>query len=432
MFRLHVHRGLHTLPAQTGVVVRGWSWLALADLVGIFVAVFVMQWRVDDIQDVTKANAFSITLVATSLLVWLIGYISQRELPGRFDGRFYTLITPLVAASMALVVLASMRMFYSGTSLLIFVVVWTVWMGLGRYIHTRKAPVLQLLCPTGSGIVEDLNDLKHVKVTQLQNPPRTLQDWDAVIVDPRLNYNQEWVNWLTHASLVGVPTISAPLVVEKLSGMIPTNMLEGAWADEVFKVYTPYRHFKRFFDVAAVLLSLPILLPTALMVALVVWADGGRPILFKQWRIGKEGKPFLIWKFRTMRRDSERAGAQFATKDDARITRTGMFLRKYRLDELPQFWNVLKGDMSIIGPRPEQDKFAREFAQTIPLYSLRHSVLPGITGWAQVRHGYAANVDETHQKLRHDLYYVKNLSLLLDLEVVVLTIRTIFTGFGSR
>lgn len=430
MFRLHMHRALHTIPVNLGRPTRGISWLILADLIGLILSSFAVRWELD--QGTIKNTAFMLTLLGTSATTWLIMYISQRELPGRFDGRFYMMGTPLVSAMLTLVILASTRMFYSGSALLMFVLVWTVMMAAGRIVYTRLSPPMQLLCPAGSAIGNDIGELKGVRVSQLQDPPRTLQNWDAVIVDPRVDYNQEWLNWLTHANMVGVPTISAPTVVEKLSGMIPTEMLEGAWANEVFQVNTPYRWVKRLFDISAVILLLPALLPLAALVALVVKLDSPGPVLFRQVRVGIGGKAFVMWKFRTMRTDSEIKGAQFAVQGDKRVTRTGAFLRKFRLDELPQFFNVFKGDMSVIGPRPEQFTFAQNFSESIPLYHLRHSVLPGITGWAQVRHGYAAGEDETNHKLRYDLYYVKNLSLMLDLEVVLRTIRTILTGFGAR
>src|SRR5690606_3487559 len=137
-------------------------------------------------------------------------------------------------------------------------------------------------------------------------------------------------------------------------------------------------------------------------------------------------------KFRTMRPDAEARGSAFASDGDPRVTRVGRFLRKFRVDELPQFWNVLKGNMSIIGPRPEQASFVEEFERMIPLYRLRHNVAPGITGWAQVRQGYAADVDSSVEKLRHDFWYIKNFSIWTDLRVVLLTVLTMFSGFGSR
>src|SRR5690606_3939710 len=143
-------------------------------------------------------------------------------------------------------------------------------------------------------------------------------------------------------------------------------------------------------------------------------------------------KPFKMVKFRSMRVDAERSGPQFASIDDSRVTRVGRFMRKYRLDEIPQLWNVLRGEMSLIGPRPEQLAFARRFENEVPFYSWRHLVKPGVTGWAQIQDGYAAGLEDTRRKLEYDLYYVKHLSFWLDLSIVVRTIHTLITGNGAR
>src|SRR5690606_1724012 len=176
----------------------------------------------------------------------------------------------------------------------------------------------------------------------------------------------------------------------------------------------------------------PLVVPLGLVVGLLVKFSSPGPVLFWQERIGERGRVFRIVKFRSMRVDAERNGAQFAASDDERITPVGRVLRRYRLDELPQLWNVLKGDMSIVGPRPEQVEFARRFEERIPFYHWRHRVKPGITGWAQVQQGYAVGIEDTIQKLEYDLYYVKHLSLWLDLSILLRTVRIIVTGFGAR
>jgi UDP-GalNAc:undecaprenyl-phosphate GalNAc-1-phosphate transferase len=169
-----------------------------------------------------------------------------------------------------------------------------------------------------------------------------------------------------------------------------------------------------------------------LLTALAVKLESPGPVLFWQERVGAGGKTFRMVKFRSMRTDSEARGARFATDGDDRVTRIGRFLRRSRIDELPQYWNILKGEMSLIGPRPEQVSFVRQFEQEIPFYAYRHLVKPGITGWAQVNQGYAASVHETRGKLEHDLYYIKHFSFWLDALIVFGTIRTVLTGFGAR
>lgn len=161
--------------------------------------------------------------------------------------------------------------------------------------------------------------------------------------------------------------------------------------------------------------------------------DSPGPVIFKQKRVGENEKIFVLYKFRTMRNDAEKgSGAVWAKKNDPRVTRIGKFLRKTRLDELPQLFNVLKGDMSFVGPRPERPEFVEKLKEIIPYYSERHFVKPGVTGWAQVRYPYGASVEDAVEKLRYDLFYIKNLSMFLDLYIVFETFKVVLFGRGSR
>jgi sugar transferase (PEP-CTERM system associated) len=192
---------------------------------------------------------------------------------------------------------------------------------------------------------------------------------------------------------------------------------------------------KRLFDIvmSTVLLVLasPVMLITAL--AILIESRGQGPILYSQNRVGRGGKEFHVLKFRSMRVDAEKDGvAQWARKDDDRITRVGRVIRKTRVDELPQLLNVLRGDMSFVGPRPERPQFVSQLGQQIPYYDLRHHVKPGITGWAQVCYPYGASSDDSREKLQYDLYYIKNYSLFLDLMVIVQTLQVVLWGKGSR
>ena len=193
-----------------------------------------------------------------------------------------------------------------------------------------------------------------------------------------------------------------------------------------------YLAVKRPLDLIVTVLFAPVWLSVMALVALVVMIDVGRPVLFVQPRVGRLGDPFNLYKFRTMKHTSARSKPAFASQDAARISRTGAILRKYRLDELPQLFNVLKGDMSIIGPRPEQVGFAKTFSETIDRYDERHHVLPGITGLAQVNSGYADDVDSTKRKLKYDLEYVRHVSPWLDLKIAIRTIGTILVGFCAK
>jgi lipopolysaccharide/colanic/teichoic acid biosynthesis glycosyltransferase/glycosyltransferase involved in cell wall biosynthesis len=230
--------------------------------------------------------------------------------------------------------------------------------------------------------------------------------------------------------LRNVRLYSPAAVAEALSGRIPSSLL----ADEAWQAEgdAAYDLVKRAFDTVLVLLTLPFWLPLALVMALAVRLDSEGPILFSQWRVGLDGQPFVLRKFRSMRHESSGDDAQFAEMDDERVTRWGRIMRRTRLDELPQLWNVLVGDMSLIGPRPEQLGFVEQFAREIPSYPYRHLVRPGLTGWAQVHQGYAAGPAEAAVKLSYDLYYVAHYSLAMDLLILGKTIATVISGKGAR
>ncbi len=265
------------------------------------------------------------------------------------------------------------------------------------------------------------------------------------------------LNNLVRFSLMGVQLIDMPSLFEFLAGKIPTDHISDVWllihSLNSNKVY--YRHFKRVTDMLLASLGLLLTWPFWILIALAVKLDSPGPVFFSQERLGKDGKPFRIIKFRTMVNDAEKCGPQFACHRDPRTTRVGRLLRLTRLDELPQLYNILKGDMSFIGPRPEREVFIREFQQPIPdlrhgrrasdphacqvlcgykeripYYSYRLLVKPGITGWAQIMHSYAASLEETKEKLQYDLYYIKNMSLVLDLAILLKTIRIVIFGSG--
>ncbi len=190
---------------------------------------------------------------------------------------------------------------------------------------------------------------------------------------------------------------------------------------------------KRFLDIIASLIALIIMSPVMVQVALLIKLDSKGPIFFKQDRVGEGGEVFTLLKFRSMREDAEaKSGPVWATKDDDRATRVGGIIRKTRLDELPQLINVLKGDMSFVGPRPERPFFVEQLKEKIPYYGLRESVKPGVTGWAQIRYPYGASFDDAFEKLQYDLYYIKNMSFLLDLIIIFETARVVLLGRGSR
>jgi sugar transferase (PEP-CTERM system associated) len=190
---------------------------------------------------------------------------------------------------------------------------------------------------------------------------------------------------------------------------------------------------KRVLDLVGGVIGLVISLPIMILVAVAVRLDSKGPVIYRQTRVGRMGKCFEVLKFRSMKTDAEQEnGAQWAIENDPRVTRVGGFLRKYRLDELPQFLNVIRGEMSFVGPRPERPCFVEELSKTIPYYEERHSVRPGLTGWAQVQYAYGSSVEDAFNKLEYDLFYLKNLSLTFDLGIIFKTIRIVINGHGGR
>ncbi len=213
-----------------------------------------------------------------------------------------------------------------------------------------------------------------------------------------------------------------------LCSLTPSEAVEGIAKEEATA-----RILHRGLDIVVASLLLVLTAPLMLLAALMVWLDSTGPLIYRQERIGLDGRRFVILKFRSMRVDAEADGkAMFAARNDRRVTRVGAFMRKVRLDELPQLFNILLGDMSVVGPRPERPDFVQLYDATIPFYSLRLRVKPGLTGWAQVNSAYTASETETRIKLAYDLYYLRNRSVLLDLSIMVATVRVILFGVGAR
>ena len=234
----------------------------------------------------------------------------------------------------------------------------------------------------------------------------------------------------------GVDVIEVQEFIEREAGKVDVDLLQPSWLvfADGFVTNSARGFIKRSFDLIAALLLLSIIWPVMLIVAFCIGIGSlfRDPILYKQERVGLDGKLFNVVKFRSMRVDAEQQGAQWATDKDPRITRIGNFIRKTRIDELPQLFNVLRGDMSFVGPRPERPVFVDELTEKIPFYAQRHKVKPGITGWAQLCYPYGASVEDSKQKLQYDLYYLKNHSFLLDLIILLQTVEVVLVGEGAR
>lgn len=229
----------------------------------------------------------------------------------------------------------------------------------------------------------------------------------------------------------GVEIMDYVALSEELAQEIPLDHINDEWlmSAAMNSSVVHIRKIKRLMDVAVAVAGLVVSLPVSLLVALIIRLESAGPALFQQRRTGQDGRLYTLYKFRTMRHDAESvSGAVWSMRNDRRVTRVGSFLRKWRLDEIPQLVNVLKGDMSLVGPRPERPEFVETLAEAIPHYKERLLVPPGITGWAQVKYPYAASIEAARRKLQYDLYYIKHMSFFLDALILLRTLRTIIVG----
>jgi sugar transferase (PEP-CTERM system associated) len=239
---------------------------------------------------------------------------------------------------------------------------------------------------------------------------------------------------LLQAKLAGVRVEDAATTYERLTGKILIDDLKPSWLifSDGFRASRVTKAIKRLFDVALAMIGMVLAAPLMLLTALAVRLDSPGPIFYCQERVGEDGRVFTLCKFRSMRVDAEQGTPVWAKDNDDRVTRVGRFIRLARLDELPQLWNVLRGDMSFVGPRPERPFFVEQLAAAIPFYMARHAVKPGVTGWAQVKYRYGSSIEDALEKLRYDLYYIKHQSLVFDFTILIDTVKVIVSGKGAK
>lgn len=233
---------------------------------------------------------------------------------------------------------------------------------------------------------------------------------------------------------LGVDIWDGHHLYEEESGRLPIDDLKPSSIifSREFKRGIVVSTVKRTLDLAIATIGLMLTLPVMALIGLLIKLDSPGPVFYRQVRVGLRAQPYMIWKFRSMFTDAEKGGARWTSEQDPRISRVGRYLRKWRLDELPQLINVIRGEMSLVGPRPERPVFVQELRAVIPFYDLRHAVRPGITGWAQTQFRYGASAEDSHVKLQYDLYYVKYLSIKLDMRILLETVRVILLGEGAR
>jgi lipopolysaccharide/colanic/teichoic acid biosynthesis glycosyltransferase len=264
----------------------------------------------------------------------------------------------------------------------------------------------------------------------IHDPKTDLRGFDIVLVSLSEEVSAEWSKALSRAMLTGCKVRHIGEHFEELSGAVSLEHFEIDHLPP--NGIASYKALKRAMDIGLVVFILPVVLPVLVISILLVLVTMGRPVFFLQQRIGLGAEPFTMWKLRTMRPEQPGTALKAAVIGDVRVTRLGRILRRFRIDELPQLWNVLKGDMSLIGPRPEAVPLHEQYLAGLPSYAYRYLVRPGITGWAQVSTTPSATTEEARRKLTFDLFYVKKLSLYLDLQIVIRTLWTIAAGGGAR
>lgn len=292
--------------------------------------------------------------------------------------------------------------------------------------HRSISPKIAVLGKSTRGFLDGLD----FAYDTISDPQADLRAYDILLTADVVDLSPEWAAAVSRAMLAGQRVRHLEEFMEERRGLVSLAHfdIEHLPAGGL----TSYRVRKRLLDIGLILVTAPLTVPLIGIGMLLIGLTMGRPVLFVQERTGLGGKPFKMYKLRTMRPVSIQSEARTTTKGDARVTPLGRVFRRYRIDELPQLWNVLRGDMSIIGPRPEWTILSEQYTADLPVYVYRHLVRPGITGWAQVRGGYAGDLAETRVKVGYDLFYVKNQSFSMDIQILVRTVWTLLSGDGSR
>ena len=370
------------------------------------VAYFVFRllpWGRDH-QEVLNVTAIS----ALAVLIGVRGFVAQRKSSPMFVRRVLVFGTGPEAASVE----QSLGNFGPGMSIVGFYPVLSD--------DTTHAIAVERVFPTATPLAETA----------------IVHDVDDVIVAVRERRGGALpLNQLLECKLSGIRVLDLSSYYERALGQVRLDALHASWLifGEGFRQGFIRTLVKRLFDIIASSVLLILAMPVILITAIAIAVEDGFPVLFRQERVGQAGRVIRVVKFRSMRLDAEVDGKpRWAVSNDDRVTRVGKFIRRLRIDELPQLINVLKGDMSLVGPRPERPFFVDSLTREIPFYAARHSVKPGITGWAQVRYHYGASVDDAVQKLQYDLYYVKNHTLFLDVLILFETVGVVITGRGAQ
>jgi lipopolysaccharide/colanic/teichoic acid biosynthesis glycosyltransferase len=433
-----ISRVYRNIPLQPAASVSARSMLGLSSrirvqlggavVICVLLPAFVRWYSLDggfeEIPEISLRYAALGTLFAL-----LGGYVLLRQFITYPGVNATSYIVPSFAASYAAAALVFffMRIDYSrwqfGASFALAV----LWFSLIYSVTRRYAQPRLGLIPGGND--RQVTRLLGAKWVLINEPPEDFSSFDGFVADLRAEIAPNWQRFLAHMVLNGWPVYDIKQVSESLTGRVEIEHL----SENSFGSVLPslmYLRLKRIIDVTAAAVVLPVFLLVIGIAAICIRLETRGPALFKQSRMGFRAQIFTCYKLRSMHMDVE--GTMFTADDDKRVTKVGRYLRKYRIDEFPQIWNILMGEMSWIGPRPEAVELATWYESEVPFYAYRHAVRPGISGWAQVQQGNVAELAAATSKLHYDFYYIKHFSLWLDALIVAMTLRTMFTGFGSK
>jgi lipopolysaccharide/colanic/teichoic acid biosynthesis glycosyltransferase len=334
---------------------------------------------------------------------------------------------------------SAFRTYYSTAWVPLTLGIWLVLALSHRALQRRHRWVERMVLVTEEkSLGHELAESQHAEVIDLldprgEAPGSALAPNTTLVVDLTAVMSDAMARYVSSSTLAGYDVRALSNVYEEHLGRIALVHLAEGWEISVpLEQRAAYVPFKRLVETVLVLATFPLWLLLAGLAWGLIRLDSKGSAIFRQVRTGLNDKPFVMYKFRTMIDGAEDDGPQFTQPDDPRITRVGRFLRASRLDEIPQLWNVLRGDVALVGPRAEQVAFTRQFESIIPFYRYRHLVRPGITGWAQVHYGYADDLSDTIEKLTYDLYYVRHMSPWLDFSIMTKTVLTVLTGRGSQ
>lgn len=384
-------------------------------------------------QQVIFQSNMQVTILA-AFIAHTTGYLLYKRI-GNFPGvaaAGYILPTFALTYGLVFVTIFFFRFDYSRFQAAASFIQSTLWY-FGLSLVTRRLdPYLLAIIPGGD--VDRLEGIPGVSWHRIHSPDTIVEHASGVVADLRADLSDQWERYIADRALSGTPVYHVKQISESLTGRVEIEHL----SENTLGSLNPnqaYLKIKQAIDWISALFVLIVFSPLLLFVAIAIRLDSSGPALFRQERMGYGGNTYKVYKFRTMKLGvaiGDEKEEAITKAGDARITRLGLFLRKSRIDELPQAFNILRGEMSWIGPRPEALVLSKWYEAELPFYRYRHIVRPGITGWAQVNQGHVAAVDDVLEKLHYDFYYIKNFSPWLDMLIVFRTVRTMLTGFGAR